>query len=225
VRNRLYYRFKPYLPWGLRMGLRRWMAKGIRERAVNWPINPAAAAPPEGWPGWPEGRRFAFVLTHDVEGHAGVANVKRLAELEMSLGFRSSFNFIPEGEYSVPIELLDWLRENGFEVGVHDLHHDGSLYRSGALFRRQAERINHYLKAWDAVGFRSGFMLNNLEWIQQLNVLYDASFGRGDHFPVQDRRRERRRTELRGIAVHPATGFDAVPCAAGSWAGHLVAQV
>jgi glycosyltransferase involved in cell wall biosynthesis len=185
VRNRLYYRFKPYLPWGLRMGLRRWMAKGIRERAVNWPINPAAAAPPEGWPGWPEGRRFAFVLTHDVEGHAGVANVKRLAELEMSLGFRSSFNFIPEGEYSVPIELLDWLRENGFEVGVHDLHHDGSLYRSGALFRRQAERINHYLKAWDAVGFRSGFMLNNLEWIQQLNVLYDASTFDVDPFEPQ----------------------------------------
>jgi hypothetical protein len=53
---------------------------------------------PTGWPGWPGGKKFALVLTHDVEGAAGLAKCRQLMELEQSLGFRSSFNFIPEGE-------------------------------------------------------------------------------------------------------------------------------
>jgi glycosyltransferase involved in cell wall biosynthesis len=98
-----------------------------------------------------------------------------LAELEMSMGFRSVFNFIPEGSYRVPDELRLWLTENGFEVGVHDLHHDGKLYQSRDYFQQSAAKINHYLKSWNAVGYRSGFMLHNLDWHQELDVLYDSS--------------------------------------------------
>ena len=38
-------------------------------------------------------------------------------QLEQDLGFRSSFNFIPEGSYRVPAELRQELTANGFEVG------------------------------------------------------------------------------------------------------------
>src|SRR6266852_1475599 len=91
-----------------------------------------------------------------------------LMELESSIGFRSSFNFIPEGDYSTPKELRDHLTANGFEVGVHDLKHDGKLYRSRNAFKAHADRINHYLKEWNAVGFRSGFMHHNLDWLHDL---------------------------------------------------------
>jgi hypothetical protein len=30
-----------------------------------WPIMPGSEKPPEDWPGWPDGKKFAFVLTHD----------------------------------------------------------------------------------------------------------------------------------------------------------------
>jgi len=50
-------------------------------------------------------------------------------QLEMQMGFRSSFNFIPEGEYSVSPEFREELLENGFEVGVQDLKHDGMLFQ------------------------------------------------------------------------------------------------
>jgi hypothetical protein len=103
----------------------------------------------------------------------------------MELGFRSSFNFIPEGEYSVPPPLRAWLKEHGFEVGVHDLHHDGHLFSSWKSFRRKAQRINTYLKEWNAAGFRSGFMLRNLDWIQELNIRYDASTFDSDPFEPQ----------------------------------------
>lgn len=186
LRRRFYYHLKPYLPWSLRMALRRWVAR--RKRAAHtdvWPINPATATTPEGWPGWPDGRKFAFVLTHDVEGPDGLDQVRGLAELEMSLGFRSSYNFVPEGSYTVPPDLRDWLTSRGFEVGVHDLHHDGHLFSSPQSFEIKARRINDYLRTWQSCGFRGGFMLHNLDWLHQLNILYDASTFDTDPFEPQ----------------------------------------
>jgi predicted glycosyltransferase len=186
LRNRIWYRLKPYVPRAWRMALRRWYSRRVLRRSGDiWPILPGSERPPEGWPGWPQGRQFAFVLTHDVEGPEGLAKVKRLAELEMSLGFRSSFNFIPEGPYRVPAELRSWLEERGFEVGVHDLHHDGHLFRDHETFRQNARKINHYLREWNAVGFRAGFMLRRLDWLHDLNILYDASTFDTDPFEPQ----------------------------------------
>lgn len=186
VRNRLYYSLKPLLPWSLRMGVRRWLAVPKRRRTTGvWPVKPGSERPPEGWPGWPAGKQFAFVLSHDVEGVAGLRKVRQLAELELSLGFRSSFNFVPEGEYAVPAELRAWLVANGFEVGVHDLRHDGKLFQSRAAFATQARRINTYLREWNAAGFRAGFMLHRLNWLHDLEVRYDASTFDTDPFEPQ----------------------------------------
>ena len=143
------------------------------------------AANLDGWPGWPDAKKFAVVLTHDVEGPSGLAKCRQLMQLEQEFGFRSIFNFIPEGDYTVSAELREELRRNGFEVGVHDLHHDGKLYWTRQKFSRNAIRINQYLKEWGASGFRSGFMLHNLEWLRDLNVKYDASTFDTDPFEPQ----------------------------------------
>ncbi len=184
--TRFYYSIKPFVPREIRWSLRRLRAAGIRERhAAVWPINETVGGTPAGWPGWPEGKRFALVLTHDVEGQEGVDKVRDLAELEMKLGFRSSFNFIPEGGYRVPDSLREWLVARGFEVGVHDLNHDGKLYRSRPGFEPKAIRINHYLHEWKATGFRSGFMLRQLDWLHDLNIDYDCSTFDTDPFEPQ----------------------------------------
>jgi hypothetical protein len=106
-------------------------------------------------------------------------------ELELDLGFRSSFNFIPEGTYRVPPELRKELIASGFEVGIHDLRHDGHLFRSYEGFKRRAARINNYAREWGASGFRSGFMLRNLDWLHDLEVEYDASTFDTDPFEPQ----------------------------------------
>ena len=168
------------------MSLRGFFAKRRREHCTDiWPIAEFAATPPANWSGWPNGKDFCFCLSHDAESKRGLDRVKQLAELEMEYGFRSSFNFIPEGEYSVPEELRSWLIENGFEVGVHDLHHNGKLYQSKETFTQSARKINQYAKEWGAVGFRSGFMLRNLDWIHQLDIEYDASTFDTDPFEPQ----------------------------------------
>jgi len=184
--RRMYYRMKPMIPWAVRMELRRAHARRLLRRfAASWPIDTAAGHTPAGWPGWPQGKQFALVLTHDVEGPRGLEQCARLAELEIRMGFRSSFNFVPEGVYTTPDALRASLEEQGFEIGVHDLHHDGSLYRSRASFRFQARRINHYLAAWGAVGFRSGFMFHNLHWLKELDITYDTSTFDTDPFEPQ----------------------------------------
>jgi glycosyltransferase involved in cell wall biosynthesis len=185
-RTRIYFRVKPLIPKGVRLALRRWVARRQFDRVQKvWPIAPGSERPPANWSGWPEGKKFAFILTHDVEGERGLSKCKRLCELEKAMGFHSSFNFIPEGPYRCQPELRNVLAKNGFEVGVHDLRHDGQLYRSREEFSKNAERINHYLHDWNASGFRSGFMLHNLNWLHDLNIEYDASTFDTDPFEPQ----------------------------------------
>ena len=146
---------------------------------------PGSEIPPENWPGWPAGKKFAFVLTHDVESRAGLDKCRPLMQLEMEFGFCSSFYFVPEGSYRVPAELREELTNGGFEVGIHDLKHDGHLFASHRGFKRRAERINGYARKWGASGFRSGFMLRNLDWLHDLDVQYDASTFDTDPFEPQ----------------------------------------
>lgn len=149
-----------------------------------WPIDEKAAKPPAGFTGWPDGKKFALVLTHDVENAKGHDNCKKLAEVDESFGFRSSFNFVAK-DYPVSVELRQYLTERGFEVGIHGLHHDKNPFRSKAVFQKQAEEINKLLKEWDAVGFRCPSMYHNLEMLHELDIEYDASTFDTDPFEPQ----------------------------------------
>src|SRR5271155_2263153 len=174
--NTLYYLVKPLMPWRLRVALRRRRAQSRRIAYANkWPIDEQAGTTPSGWPGWPENKRFSLVLTHDVEGNKGLARVEQVMALESKYDFRSSFYFVPEREYRVSSSLRRSIEENGFEVGVHGLRHDGKLYRSKAEFASRAARIREYLRDWNACGFRSPLMQHRLEWQHLLGVEYDGS--------------------------------------------------
>ncbi|MGJ5813858.1 glycosyltransferase [Paludibaculum fermentans] len=174
--NRVYYTLKPVIPRRVSLAARRWWSS--RLRAANssaWPIDVNAGATPPGWPGWPDGKRFAFVLTHDVEGTKGLERCQRLMELDARYGFRSAFNFVPEEEYRVSDALRQQLTDSGFEVGVHGLGHEGKLYFSKSGFQAKAARIHSYLERWNASGFRSPLMQHNLAWLHQLGAEYDSS--------------------------------------------------
>lgn len=186
LRNTIYYNLKPFIPRALRTNVRGRLARRLRKWVGDvWPIMPGSEIAPEGWPGWPGGRKFGLVLTHDVEGSGGLEKCDELAQIERDLGFRSSFNFIPEGKYRVSAGMRAALLRDGFEVAVHDLKHDGQLYSSRRDFARRAARINGYLKEWEACGFRSGFMLHNLAWLHELEIKYDMSTFDTDPFEPQ----------------------------------------
>jgi peptidoglycan/xylan/chitin deacetylase (PgdA/CDA1 family) len=196
--KQLYYELKPILPRPLTRGLRQAHSNLRRSTfPLRWPIEDRYAK--FQWEVmrrvlqltgaesiaftyfWPEGRRFALVLTHDIETAAGQSYVRAVADLEESLGFRSSFNFVPE-RYRLDYALMDELRERGFEIGVHGLKHDGKAFQSYSTFQRRAQRINAYVRSFEAHGFRSPLTHRNPEWMQALDVAYDLSFFDTDPF-------------------------------------------
>jgi glycosyltransferase involved in cell wall biosynthesis len=182
---KLYYTVKDVLPRPVQLALRRLRMLSIKKRYRSvWPVDEAAGRLPAGWHGWPDNKKFALVLTHDIDTGYGNDQVPDLAKIELQLGFRSSFFFVPE-LYSEPQKHHRYLLDNGFEIGVHGLNHDGQLYASEALFNKKAQAINRYMSAWQASGFRSPCMHHNLRWLHRINAEYDASTYDTDPFEPQ----------------------------------------
>lgn len=196
-----YYALKPLIPRRLQLALRRAYApRQAKAQFPAWPAEPAlvdhrdaqllARLRGEGAAQlpfvnfWPDRKRWAAVLTHDVEGPAGVANVMRVVELERRYGFVSAWNFVAEW-YPIPDGLFGELRSAGCEIGLHGILHDGKLFSSREVFEANLPKIERYARAWDAVGFRSPATGRNAQWMHELPVEYDSSFPDSDPFEPQ----------------------------------------
>jgi len=193
-----YYVLKPLIPRKLQILLRRRRAKTVRSSFPLWPIEEklenlkrdifktsvrTSDKIPFIW-FWPHGKNFAFVITHDVETQKGLRNIERICEIERRYGFRSSWNFVPE-RYSVDSRLLERLVNDGFEVGIHGLKHDGKLFDSRKFFDKRMKKIRKYVLEWDAVGFRSPATHRNPDWMMNMPFEYDSSFPDTDPYEPQ----------------------------------------
>ena len=196
--KKFFYQLKPFIPRFLQIALRKiYRSSQDKNRLLNWPIEDCyvrfqyalvrwlmeakglSEVPYIAF--WPEGKDFAFVLTHDVETKEGFETIPILVEVDKKYGFRSIFNIVPE-RYSIERSYLDNLRAEGFEIGIHGLKHDGKLFFSFNTFSKRAKRINDYLKEYGAKGFRSPLTHRNPEWMQELEIDYDMSFFDTDLF-------------------------------------------
>jgi hypothetical protein len=173
--NKFFYTVKPLIPRDLQLSIRRFIALIKKKRHTDiWPIDPNAGKKPENFSGWPDGKKFALILQHDVDTQKGHDNCYKLMEAEKALNVRSLFSFVPE-RYKVSPKLRKDLIDQGFSVAVHGLKHDGKLFSSEEHFRESAIRINNYLKEWDAYGFTSPSMHHNLDWMHYLNINFSTS--------------------------------------------------
>ncbi len=195
-----YYALKPVLPRRLWMPLRRLRARRAVAGFPAWPIEPllvehqhrlwrrglsarsASRLPIVNF--WPQRHRFAVIVTHDVEGTAGVENIEALLELERAYGIVSSWNFVAEW-YPIPTGVFAAVRAAGGEVGLHGIKHDGRLFQDRATFAADLPAIHRYMREWGAVGFRSPATHRNAEWMPELACLYDSSFPDTDPYEPQ----------------------------------------
>jgi hypothetical protein len=198
---RTYYAVKPLLPRRLQLAMRRRHAarRAYREFPA-WPIEPllvdhqrevfrrklgesgAARVPFVDY--WPDGHRFASIVSHDVEGPEGIANIPRVLEVERKHGIVSCWNFCAEW-YEIPDGTFETVRAAGCEVGLHGILHDGKLFRDRASFEANLPKIHHYLELWGVAGFRSTATHRNPDWMPELGCLYDGSFPDTDPFEPQ----------------------------------------
>ncbi len=198
----LYYFFRPILPVPIRRVLQRTsLRRQMKNPFPGWPVDRTVdllfeklmelALKANGnvpipfiW-FWPAGARAAFILTHDVETAAGVKFCPTLMDIDSEFGFRSSFQVVPEERYEVPDSFLQGIKNRGFEVNVHDLNHDGNLFRERKEFRRRAEQINQYAARFGTRGFRSGALYRQLDWFDALDISYDMSVPSAGHLDPQ----------------------------------------
>jgi hypothetical protein len=185
-RNQAFYTLKPFIPRPVQIFLRRQLALHVRRKnGYLWPIDPLAVKPPGGWPGWPDGKKFALLLSHDVDTAKGYNDALKLADIEEEMGFRSTFNFVPERYGVVALDLLGELKQRGFGIGVHGLKHDGKLFNSRKIFDERAPQINAYLKKWGTRGFATPSMIRNHDWMHELDIDHCVSTFDTDPFEPQ----------------------------------------
>ncbi|MFL5828982.1 MAG: hypothetical protein ACJ76X_03620 [Solirubrobacteraceae bacterium] len=196
-----YYGLKPLMPRRLQLAVRRaYATRQAKTSFPAWPIEPLLVQARElalrddiarrgggrvpFLAEWPDGHRFAAVLTHDVEGPAGADNVMRVIDVERRHGLVSSWNFVAEW-YPIRDGLFDEIRAAKGEIGLHGIRHDGKLFADRDAFTANLPAIHRYLNAWQAVGFRSPATHRNAEWMPELGCLYDSSFPDTDPFEPQ----------------------------------------
>jgi len=96
-------------------------------------------------------------------------------DLDESYGIRASFQVIPEERYELTDAYVSEIRSRGFEFNIHDLNHDGHLYRQRHEFARRAAKINRYVHRYGARGFRAGSMYRRQDWYDVFEFSYDMS--------------------------------------------------
>jgi peptidoglycan/xylan/chitin deacetylase (PgdA/CDA1 family) len=130
---------------------------------------------------WPAPHRAAVILTHDVESAEGLRLAIEIADLEEERGLRSSFNIVAR-RYRIDEGLLGELRGRGFELGVHGVYHDRSMFSSRAAFESQLPVVREFASRLGAAGFRSPATHRVFEWLADLPVDYDCSVPHSDPF-------------------------------------------
>ena len=134
---------------------------------------------------WPEGAKACAIVTHDVESQRGQRSCNSLMDLDDSFGLKSSFQVMPEPRDGHFHELVDTIRRRGFELNLHDLNHDGHLFREHGQFLERAARINEYARELGCRGFRSGAMYREQDWYDAFEFSYDMSVPNAAHLEPQ----------------------------------------
>jgi hypothetical protein len=124
-------------------------------------------------------------MTHDVETELGRDFCPTLMDCNDSFGIKASFEIVPEERYSVSRDFLDSIRKRGFEIVVHDLNHDGYLFRDRKEFLERAAKINSYAREYGAEGFRAAILFRKQSWFDALEFSYDMSIPNVAHLDPQ----------------------------------------
>jgi peptidoglycan/xylan/chitin deacetylase (PgdA/CDA1 family) len=179
LKQKVYYNFlRPVLPIPLRQKLQEkynsqidYKENFIDEEFVQFLYNSLNG---KKFIPFPEPYETAVILTHDVEEETGFNFIPKVIELEESLGFKSSWNIVPY-KYKIDNGIINLINENKHEIGIHGYNHDGKLYYSEKIFNERVPFINEAIKKYRAAGFRSPMVHRNLNWLQRLDIEYDAS--------------------------------------------------
>lgn len=128
---------------------------------------------------WPAGKKYAFMLTHDVDSgwvYEG-DNLKLFTDIEDKAGVRGAWFFVTN-LYGHDFAKIDALKASGHEIGYHCYNHDHKL--AFLPERKMAERLDRskwFIEKYGVAGFRSAHYLRTPALYSKLAgyVRYDSS--------------------------------------------------
>jgi len=95
--------------------------------------------------------------------------------LEMEYGFRSLWNVV--GCSKIDYEVLDWLMENGFEIGLHGYNHDNRLiFLAEEEIRNRLDRCVELLNRYHMRSFRSPSWFRNEKLFKVLKDYFEFDY-------------------------------------------------
>jgi hypothetical protein len=203
IARHLYYGLRPFMGVAVRKHLQRIRLRGWDKIPFpRWPVDTTvdmlmksamtSALKAQGGSSripfiwfWPDEAPACAMMTHDIEGQAGIDFCDELMDIDDSHSIKSAFQLIPEGREEVWRRTAARLRQRGFEVNLHDLNHDGKLFADKKEFLRRAKRINEYAREFGCDGFRSGAMYREQDWFGAFEFSYDMSVPNAAHLEPQ----------------------------------------
>ena len=131
---------------------------------------------------------FGVVMTHDVDTREGYEfGLSKFVEIERTEDIVSTFNIVPSSfEYQLDPDFVTSLLRDGFDIGMHGLHHDGRF-----AFLTEGEQRNRIVTAANrarelgipSVGYRAPWLHRTK---QMIRFLTEAAFDWDSSFPDTD---------------------------------------
>ena len=149
-------------------------------------LDPATSEKRDFWQ-----KEFGVIMTHDVDTKRGYEyGMRKFVEIEREMDIISTFNIVPESlEYDFESEYIRELHRDGFDFGMHGLHHDGKfVYLSLEEQKRRVERAAKIAESLEVpIGYRAPYLHRTKYLVKHLTdsgYLWDSSFPDTDESTV-----------------------------------------
>ena len=201
--NKLFYKFIPFqyhlVPGTIRRCIKRIsvliqkkMSRENKLRFPSWPFDSSVETIKYAFfccqrllgnnnlklfPSWPEKKKYALILSHDIDSAAGFGNIDKFVALEKKYNLFSSWFVVAKLALAHRRELINLTRD-GFEVGCHGYVHDNKLVSLGKEDMKDSlSKAVEILKELGVKGFRSPSLLRSRQLFEALKdfFLYDSS--------------------------------------------------
>jgi hypothetical protein len=131
---------------------------------------------------------FGVIMTHDVDTRVGYEyGMSKFVEMERAEDMVSTFNIVAESfDYEISQEFIKTLTKDGFDFGMHGLHHDAKfpfLQVTEQKERIERSAVRSRELGLSSLGYRAPLLHRTKTMIQHLT---DAGYDWDSSFPDTD---------------------------------------
>ncbi|MBJ93135.1 MAG: hypothetical protein CMP23_01530 [Rickettsiales bacterium] len=157
----------PYPSWPIEDRLDRFRAELFEGLSRTASASSTAEGP------WPEGKRYAFLMTHDIDTRAGMRKAGQVLDEMVELGLKPCFFLVAHG-YDWDPGFCEAVRNAGGEIALHGDAHDNRLsFLSGARIGERLDSTREIIEQHQIRGFRSPSLLVSDHLYEQLGQRFD----------------------------------------------------